>query len=93
MSENFHTCENCDIEASEYDGLLYPEEGTFICDTCYGKQMDEDYAMMQDVLALQDSAAIHKNYPHLNHFVEMQRNDPVNFYTACKDNPEGLGLF
>ena len=77
-------------EAHEDEGIVYPEPGIFICDTCYDKQAKMDYAMMQDALALQDSAAIHRNYPDLERFAEMQKNDPVHFYLTCKDNPDGL---
>ena len=90
MNNNFYTCEECQKEEHEDVGHQYPDEGIFICDTCYGKYLDDDYGMIEDYLSVRDIAAIHQNYPDLDRFAEMQKSDPVHFYLTCKDNPDGL---
>lgn len=81
------TCEECETKTRESEGITFEDAGIFVCDTCYDAQIDADFA------AMQDAAGIWKPTPEMNHLVEMQAQDPVAFYLACKDDPDSLDIY
>lgn len=81
------TCEECEAATKESEGINFEDAGIFVCDACYGAQIDADFD------AMQDAASIWRPTPEMSHLTEMQERDPVAFYLACKDDPDSLDIY
>lgn len=77
--EDTVTCEVCDKVSHIDDGCYYSEASIFECDSCLGQRTRE---------AAWDVGTIYKSYPSLHKVEQAQRNDPVEFYLACKNGEE-----